>query len=144
MLTLYYFLGVIALVFIYFSTIFLFAQKLKNNSIVDIFWGLGFVLIAIYSLLFTLFTGFNGGLDIYKIVSAGLIMLWGLRLFLFIGIRNFGKPEDFRYVNMRKNGEPINLLYKRSLRYLCCKVSLPYLLPHRFIWRCSTPKHQIY
>ena len=102
MLTLYYFLGVIALVFIYFSTIFLFAQKLKNNSIVDIFWGLGFVLIAIYSLLFTLFTGFNGGLDIYKIVSAGLIMLWGLRLFLFIGIRNFGKPEDFRYVNMRK------------------------------------------
>lgn len=103
MLTLYYFLGVVALVFVYFTTIFIFAQKFKNNSIVDIFWGLGFVLISIYSLIFTHVTNFNGGLDIYKILISGFIILWGLRLFLYIGIRNFSKPEDFRYVNMRKN-----------------------------------------
>lgn len=102
MLTLYYFLGVVALVFVYFSTLFLVAQKIKNNSIVDIFWGFGFVLISAYSLLYTHFTGFNGGLDLYKIISAGLIILWGLRLFLYIGVRNIGKPEDYRYVNMKK------------------------------------------
>lgn len=102
MLTLYYFLGVVGLVFIYFTTLFLIAQKIKNNSIVDIFWGLGFVLIAAYSLLYTHFTGFNGGLDIFKLISSGLIILWGLRLFLYIGVRNIGKPEDYRYVNMKK------------------------------------------
>lgn len=102
MLTLYYFIGVVSVLFVYFLSLFLVAQKLKNNSIVDIGWGFGFVLLSVFSLLFTYFTNFNGGLDLYKLITSGLMILWGLRLFLYIGVRNIGKPEDFRYVNMRK------------------------------------------
>ena len=102
MLNLYYLIGVVVLVFIYFTTLFLIAQKLNNNSIVDIGWGFGFVLIAIYSLIFTFATGYHGGITPFKLISSGLMILWGLRLFLYIGIRNIGKPEDFRYVNMKK------------------------------------------
>lgn len=60
---LYYFAGVITLLFVYFLTMFVIAQKIKNNSIVDIGWGFGFVLIAIYSLIF------------YSLLS----IRWGLR-----------------------------------------------------------------
>lgn len=31
-----------------------------------------------------------------------LVAIWGIRLFLHLAKRNIGKPEDFRYVNMRK------------------------------------------
>lgn len=41
MLNLYYLIGVVVLVFIYFTTLFLIAQNLNNNSIVDIGWGFG-------------------------------------------------------------------------------------------------------
>jgi steroid 5-alpha reductase family enzyme len=102
MFNLYYLIGVVVLVFIYFTTLFLIAQKLNNNSIVDIGWGFGFVLIAIYSLIFTLATGYHRGITPFTLISSGLMILWGLRLFLYIGIRNIGKPEDFRYVNMKK------------------------------------------
>lgn len=102
MLNQYYLLGVALLVLLYFTTLFVIAQKLNNNSIVDIGWGFGFVLIAIFSLIYTLVTEHNGGLTLFKLISSGLMIVWGLRLFLYIGIRNIGKPEDFRYVNMKK------------------------------------------
>lgn len=95
-----YLLGVVITVLIYFIVFFLIAQKLNNNSIVDIGWGLGFVVIALYSLIYALI---NQSMDVIRYVMIGMIFLWGLRLFLYIGIRNFKKPEDFRYVEMRKN-----------------------------------------
>ncbi len=102
MLELYYILGVIAVLFVYFTSLFLVAQKINNNSIVDIGWGFALVLVATYSLVFTGLSGLGGGLGIVKYVSAGLMMVWGLRLSIYLLIRNFGKPEDYRYVNMRK------------------------------------------
>lgn len=33
---------------------------------------------------------------------AALVTLWGLRLTLHIGFRNWGKPEDFRYAKWRE------------------------------------------
>ena len=95
-----YLLGVFLVVQLYFFIFFLVAQKLKNNSIVDIGWGLGFVVITWFSVLFTLFSGVD--LSLLMIIITILVTIWGLRLFLYIGIRNFKKPEDFRYVNMRK------------------------------------------
>ena len=41
----------ILLVFVYFTAFFIVAQIIKNNSIVDIGWGIGFVLVAWYSLV---------------------------------------------------------------------------------------------
>lgn len=94
-----YFIGVILLVFLYFFVLFLIAQKLKNNSIVDIGWGLGYVLISLYTIIYFLI---KGELTLLIGIVGGLVILWGLRLFLYIGIRNFKKPEDYRYVAMRK------------------------------------------
>ena len=90
------FLQVLILVFTYFLVFFIVGQIIKNNSIVDIGWGLGFVIIAFYTIFAT------GIFDAASVVTTILVSVWGLRLFYFIMKRNLGKPEDFRYVNFRE------------------------------------------
>lgn len=69
---------------------------LKDASIVDRFWGGGFVVVAIVSMLYTQ----NLSLSAYVLV--GMVTLWGLRLSVYLTWRNWGNGEDFRYVAMRK------------------------------------------
>jgi steroid 5-alpha reductase family enzyme len=83
-------------VFIYMTIFFIVAQIKKNNSIVDMGWGLGFVLIAIYTLLIEKKYSFKA------IAVTTLVCVWGLRLFYHIFKRNIGKAEDFRYAAWRK------------------------------------------
>ncbi len=83
------------LLFVYFCLFFFLAQKKKNNALIDIAWGLGFVLIAIVNYLFSAF-------DIRSNVVFILILLWGLRLSYHLFLRNWNKEEDFRYQEMRK------------------------------------------
>ena len=83
-------------VFIYMTIFFIVAQIVKNNSIVDMGWGLGFVVIAAYTLIA------SGNYNSRSIIITALVSVWGLRLFYHILKRNLGKPEDFRYVAMRK------------------------------------------
>lgn len=80
----------------YFTLIFIWATLIKNNSIVDIGWGLGFVLGAWASLLSS-----TQPTHISYVV-VGLITVWGLRLSIRLLNRNVGKPEDFRYAQWRK------------------------------------------
>ncbi len=68
----------------------------KNVTIVDSLWGLGFVLIV--WLTWFQVDGFNGR----KFLLAGLTTLWGLRLSIYLTIRNHGKGEDPRYAKWRK------------------------------------------
>jgi steroid 5-alpha reductase family enzyme len=69
---------------------------IKNASIVDIFWGAGFVVIA--AVTFAL----SDGYPTRKSLITALAAIWGLRLAIHIGWRNHGKGEDFRYKAMRK------------------------------------------
>ena len=69
---------------------------LKNASIVDIFWGAGFSLIAVVT--FALSDGYRPR----KLLIITLSLVWGLRLAGYIAWRNHGKGEDFRYQAMRK------------------------------------------
>ncbi len=94
-----YLIGVVVLVLIYFCILFVIAQIKENNSIVDIGWGLGFVLISLYTIIYSLIKETT---DVYTLAVTTAVILWGLRLFLYIGIRNIGKPEDYRYVEMRE------------------------------------------
>ena len=88
---------IVALVlFVYFNLIFILAQVLKNNSIVDSFWGPGFLVVAITTLLI------SDNVGIRTILITTMVALWSIRLFLHITVRNWNKPEDFRYINMRK------------------------------------------
>ena len=85
------------LVFIYMTTFFFTAIILRDNSIVDIGWGIGFILIAVLNLLL------SESRTAVQITAVVLITIWGLRLAVHIFIRNLGKGEDFRYAKWRKD-----------------------------------------
>ncbi len=69
----------------------------KDASIVDIFWGLGFVMVGWASWKFSDAQSQRGT------VLAVLTTVWGLRLGGYLWWRNHGKGEDFRYQAMRKH-----------------------------------------
>jgi steroid 5-alpha reductase family enzyme len=79
-----------------FGLLFVIATFLKDNSIVDMFWGMGFVIGAIVSLLTT------EAPTLLSYIVTGFIAFWGLRLSGRLVKRNWGKPEDFRYKAWRK------------------------------------------
>ena len=69
---------------------------LRNVSIVDLFWGLGFVVVnAWYFFSTDTFTT-------RQIVLLILVSVWGIRLSVYLAWRNIGKGEDFRYQEFRK------------------------------------------
>lgn len=74
---------------------------LRNSSIVDIFWGVGFVLAAWLYYTFT-----PGGFAGRKLLTCLLVTVWGLRLAWHILRRNWGKPEDYRYAAWRQDNGP--------------------------------------
>ncbi len=84
---------ILAIMFI----LWLASLALKNASIVDIFWGSGFV-IANWIYFFLAPDGFMTR----KLLISTLVTVWGLRLTLHILLRNKGKPEDFRYQKWRE------------------------------------------
>ena len=84
------------IIFIYFFLLFLMGTALRNNGVVDIGWGIGFVAVAWLMLLLRL------PFSLVRLTMTLLITLWGVRLFMHILQRNQGKPEDFRYANFRK------------------------------------------
>ncbi|MDY0210284.1 MAG: DUF1295 domain-containing protein [Acholeplasma sp.] len=84
------------IVLAYFTVFYVIAQIIKDNSIVDMGWGLGFVFGSIATLLST------ENPSIVSYVVVGFIALWGIRLSFRLIKRNFGKPEDFRYAQWRK------------------------------------------
>lgn len=78
----------------------LLSLPLRNVSIVDIMWSLMFLLASITYAMAHVSPGPRAWLVI------GLVSLWSIRLAAFIGWRNFGKDEDFRYQKIRANNEP--------------------------------------
>ena len=84
------------IIFVYFFLFFLLGTALRNNGVVDVGWGIGFVVVAWLMLLLRL------PASLARITLTLLITLWGVRLFSHILKRNLGKPEDFRYAAFRK------------------------------------------
>jgi steroid 5-alpha reductase family enzyme len=82
--------------FIYFIVWFLIGTIRKNNGLVDIAWGLGFVVLMV-SLYIR-----SGNYTLQESVLLVLVALWGLRLGYYLFLRNWNKEEDFRYQNFRK------------------------------------------
>jgi len=90
------YLKILLVALLFYIMQFLYGQIKKNNSIVDIFWGLGFVLIVCFTTLS------NQSFSVTSVLVTSLVSVWGLRLFFHIYKRNHGKTEDFRYQNFRK------------------------------------------
>lgn len=95
-LTPYSFLIAGIAILVMMSLLWLLSLALKNASIVDIFWGLGFVIVAWIDKSISPFMSPN------KWLMLILVSIWGIRLALHIGSRNWGKPEDFRYAKWRE------------------------------------------
>ncbi|MCB0985946.1 MAG: DUF1295 domain-containing protein, partial [Ilumatobacter sp.] len=78
----------------------LLSLALKNASIVDIAWGLGFVAVA------WAVRARVDGVETRQNLLVVLTSIWGLRLGTYLFIRNHGKGEDYRYRAMRKHWGP--------------------------------------
>jgi len=74
---------------------------IQNASIVDIVWGLGFVVVA-----WTVRLTVDEGLDARQWLLVAMTTVWGLRLAGYLAWRNLGHGEDYRYRAMRKHHGP--------------------------------------
>jgi steroid 5-alpha reductase family enzyme len=83
-------------VFLYMSFVFILSLAKRDNSIVDIAWGIGFILVS----LMTFFLGST--FAVRSILVTGLVIIWGIRLSSHIYVRNRGRGEDFRYAKWRR------------------------------------------
>ena len=90
----------LATILIAFLLVWLLSLRLRDASIADACWGLGFVLLAwLYVLL-------SPALTPRSWLVALLVTLWGGRLSWHIGRRNHGRGEDRRYQAMRASHGP--------------------------------------
>jgi len=79
-----------------FFLIWVVSVRIRDASIVDVYWGPGFIVIAGVALAF-------GGMPGASLVLFGAVVLWALRLGAHIGLRKLGEPhEDPRYAAMRR------------------------------------------
>lgn len=103
----------------------LWSLKLRDASIVDAFWGLGFVVVCLCYNALVPEVGYRSQLVLF------LVMVWGLRLSWHIASRNHGKPEDFRYQKFRKDYGPH--------RYWWISLFQVFLLQGFILWIVSLP-----
>ena len=87
--------GLVAFAFV--TAVWLLSLLLRDSSIIDIFWGLGFVALA-----WVLAACGPRPLPSRAWLLAALVTAWGLRLSLHIVVRNWGKGEDYRYRRWRE------------------------------------------
>jgi steroid 5-alpha reductase family enzyme len=79
-----------------FFALWVLSVRLRDASIVDVYWGPGFIVIAGVALAF-------GGVTGPSLVLFGAVTVWALRLGAHIGMRKLGEPhEDPRYAAMRR------------------------------------------
>ncbi len=113
------------LIIAFVSLVWILSVILKNAGIIDIFWGLTFVLVTVFYFIVT------PEISARKILVSTLVLIWGIRLSVHIFMRNLGKPEDYRYQEFRKNyGEK---------RYWWFSYFQVFLLQGTLAWLISTP-----
>jgi len=84
------------IIFCYMTGLFIIALIRKDNSIADIAWGFGFVIVA-WSTLWIV-----GNFYPRQLLACSLILIWGSRLSIRIFLRNRGRGEDPRYRKWRE------------------------------------------
>lgn len=115
----------LAVILLMMTILWLVSIFLKNVSIVDLFWGLGFVITSVWYFLNT------DGYEPRKFITQILVTIWGLRLSVYLSWRNIGKGEDFRYREFRrKYGEK---------RYWWFSFFQTFLLQGFLMWIISLP-----
>ncbi|HUT07513.1 MAG TPA: DUF1295 domain-containing protein [Candidatus Latescibacteria bacterium] len=85
-----------AVIAIYMTAWFVVALIKKDNSVADIAWGLGFVLVAIVTFPWK-------GFSFMPLLITAPVVVWGLRLAAHILLRNRKRGEDPRYAAWRRS-----------------------------------------
>lgn len=96
---------------------------IRDASIVDIFWGIGFVVVALSNAR-------AGGYAPRKLLVEALVTVWGLRLATHLYLRNRGHGEDPRYKAMRRRWGP---------RFPWVSLVTVYALQGALLWVVSLP-----
>jgi steroid 5-alpha reductase family enzyme len=78
-------------------TLWIVSLGTRNASIVDPFWGTGFVIVSWVTFLRV------GEASARTLLLLAMVSIWGLRLSLYLLVRNLPHGEDFRYRAMRKS-----------------------------------------
>ena len=91
-----YFKGFL-LIMVVFTFLWIISVFLRNVSIVDLFWGMGFILVDAWYFYAAETFGPR------QLLLFLLVGFWGVRLSLYLAWRNIGNGEDFRYREFRKN-----------------------------------------
>ena len=99
---------------------------LRNASIVDPIWSLGFVVVG-----WVAFISQHQHVDAVRTgVLLALVTIWGVRLSLHLLIRNAGHGEDYRYKAMRK---------KYGQKFWLVSLGTVYLFQGILMWIVSLP-----
>ena len=88
-----------AAVISFLTILWLISLIVKDASIIDIFWGPSFIVLGSSLIIFM-----DKLYSERALMILFLVILWGMRLAIHLGIRNIGHGEDFRYVEWRKEG----------------------------------------
>jgi len=105
------------LLFVFFNLFFIKAYIKKDASVVDIAWGLSFIWTS------GSYLNLKQSINSLDILSFSLIFLWGMRLSIFLYIRNSKIGVDQRYVDMQKNWQPLWPITYLRVFVLQCVVS---------------------
>ncbi|MEZ4750981.1 MAG: DUF1295 domain-containing protein [Bdellovibrionota bacterium] len=79
-----------------FGLLWLLSLPFKDASLVDRFWGLGFLVVV------GIYYAYNPAKDWRNSLTLALLAAWAIRLSLHIHLRNSGRGEDRRYTEMRE------------------------------------------
>ncbi len=88
-----------AVTIIAMTALWLVSVKLKDASIIDPWWSLLFLAIAVRSAV-------DAPITPTKVALLSCVAIWSLRLSLHLFVRSIGKPEDPRYAQFRKKYGP--------------------------------------
>ncbi len=112
-----------------YCILFLLSIRLKDNSIADIFWGIGFMIILLVCI------GFKNQLNPVQMIMSFLIVLWGVRLATHIFRKKWSHSgEDARYARWR---ETWKYFYIRSFLQV-------YLLQWFLMFLIATPIYIVF
>jgi len=93
----HYYVSIVLAMLVYMTVWYGVSRALKRSDVADIAWGLGFIFVAWYACATA-----PTQLDSLALVVNILVTIWGLRLATHIFLRNKGKTEDKRYIEMRQ------------------------------------------
>lgn len=106
------------------ALLWLLSLRLRNASIVDVFWGVGFVVIAWTTCALT------PDESPRRMLVALMTTIWGVRLAVYLASRNHGKGEDYRYREMRA---------RHGTRFWLVSLGTVFILQGLLMWIVSLP-----